>query len=178
MTTSDKPTATAEAISAASVIRSPSLLIASWFLSGLAPVAPGTAGSLAALPLVAAVLHMLPLPWTVALVVLLFGLGVWSASEAGRRWGKVDHGAIVIDEVVGQLIAVAIPFYLLGDAILSLPEALFFGFVAFRLFDIVKVWPADYFDVHSKNGWGVMLDDVFAGIWAGIVVVILGLALY
>jgi phosphatidylglycerophosphatase A len=46
------------------------------------------------------------------------------------------------------------------------------------LFDIVKVWPADYFDVHSKNGWGVMLDDVFAGIWAGIVVVMLGLALY
>ncbi len=92
--------------------------------------------------------------------------------------GKVDHGAIVIDEVVGQLIAVAIPFYLLGVAILSLPEALFLGFVAFRLFDIVKVWPADYFDVHSKNGWGVMLDDVFAGIWAGIVVALLGLALY
>ncbi len=161
-----------------SVLRSPALLLASWFGVGLSPRAPGTAGSIAALPLVALLVYYLPVVTTAIIGLLLFFVGVWSASEAGRRWGQADHGAIVIDEVVGQLLATAIPVYVLGDVLASFPVVILLSLVTFRLFDIVKVWPADYVDKHSKNGWGVMLDDVFAGLWAGVVVIALLLMTY
>ena len=146
-------------------------VLASWFGAGFSPVAPGTVGSLAALPFVALVL-MLDIQWVLVCSLLLMLVGVWSAGIAGRHWGQVDHGSIVIDEVLGQLLAIAIPHYLLGGQIA--PVWLYsLGFLGFRLFDIVKPWPADVFDRRAKNGWGVMLDDVVAGIWAGPVVTLL-----
>ncbi len=149
------------------VIKSPGLLLATWWGSGLSPKAPGTVGSVAALPF--CYFWLLTLPgWGVAgVALLLLLLGVWAAEQAGEAWGKVDHGAIVIDEVLGQLLALALPFYAMGASAISL-ELLLVGFLLFRLFDVAKPWPVSYFDNHWKSGWGVMLDDVAAGVLAGL----------
>ena len=99
-----------EAPTAAEVIKSPALLLATWWGTGLSPRAPGTVGSLAALPFCSIWLLYLP-PWGVAgVALLLLFLGVWAAEQAGAAWGKPDHGAIVIDEVLGQLLALALPY--------------------------------------------------------------------
>ncbi len=131
--------------------------------SGLAPVAPGTFGSFTA-----AILLFLPgrvpgiPPWTpmfaiVALVVVFF-LGVWSARIAEFRHGK-DPGIVVIDEVAGMIVTlIAIPN--------SVP-ALIMGFFLFRATDIVKPWPARSAE-KVPGSWGVMLDDVVAGIYSNI----------
>lgn len=148
-------------------LRSPALLLAAGFASGLSPVAPGTAGSLVTIPL-AWWLIGLGTPQLLAATSIIFLLGVWSSAIAGKAWGKVDHGAIVIDEVAGQLLTFAVPLVMVpGFA----PDSAFLlaGFALFRLFDIVKPWPARYFDLHCKNAWGVMLDDIAAGLMAGIV---------
>jgi len=156
-----------EAPTAAAVIKSPALLLATWWGTGLSPRAPGTVGSLAALPFCSIWLLYLP-PWGVAgVALLLLFLGVWAAEQAGAAWGKPDHGAIVIDEVLGQLLALALPYYVLGASAVSF-QFLLVGFVLFRLFDIAKPWPVSYFDNHWKSGWGVMLDDVVAGLLAGL----------
>ncbi len=149
------------------VFRSPALLIATWFGSGLSPKAPGTAGSLAALPFIYLVLRYLPMWGVVTVGVLVMVSGTWASKRAAARWGQVDHGAIVVDEVLGQLIASGLAFYL-GDQSLLDCKLLMVGFVFFRLFDISKVWPASFFDRHVKNALGVMLDDVAAGVWAGV----------
>ena len=142
------------------------IAIASWFGSGFAPKAPGTVGSLAALPLIWPLLYFSPL-WLVAVVtIFLFLAGTWAAGVAGQAWGKVDHGSIVIDEVVGMILAVSIPFYLLGQWA-DLPTVAAVSFVTFRCFDIAKPWPVSLIDRHMKTGMGVMLDDVAAGLYAG-----------
>ena len=142
------------------------IAIASWFGSGFAPKAPGTVGSLAALPLIWPLLYFTPL-WLVAVVtIFLFLAGTWAAGVAGQAWGKVDHGSIVIDEVVGMILAVSIPFYLLGQWA-DLPTVAAVSFVTFRCFDIAKPWPVSLIDRRIKTGLGVMLDDVAAGLYAG-----------
>lgn len=150
----------------AQVLRSPALMLATWWGAGLSPRAPGTVGSLVALPFCCVWLLTLP-AWGVAGVgLMLLFLGVWAAEQAGKAWGKVDHGAIVIDEVLGQLLALALPYYVLGVPVTSF-EFLLVGFLLFRIFDVAKPWPVSYFDIHWKSGWGVMLDDVAAGLLAG-----------
>lgn len=149
------------------VFRSPALLIATWFGSGLSPKAPGTAGSLAALPFIYLVLSYSQI-WVVLTIGLLVMVsGTWASKRAGARWGQVDHGAIVVDEVLGQLIAIGLAFHL-GDRPSLDWQIVLLGFVFFRVFDVSKVWPASYFDRHVKNALGVMLDDVAAGVWAGV----------
>ena len=144
------------------------LILASWFGSGYAPKAPGTVGSLAALPLVLPLLYACPPVVVLSIGVALLIAGAWAAGIAGAAWGQVDHGAIVIDEVVGMLVAAAIPFYLLNQWIG--PGALAaVSFLAFRVFDIAKPWPISLLDRRLKNGWGVMVDDVAAGMLAGTV---------
>ena len=104
----------------AQVLKSPALLLATWWGAGLSPRAPGTVGSLAALPFCYFWLLALP-AWGVAgLGLTLLFIGVWAAKQAGKAWGKVDHGAIVIDEVLGQLLALALPFYVLDASAISL----------------------------------------------------------
>lgn len=149
------------------VLRSPSLLIATWFGSGLSPKAPGTAGSLAALPFIYLLLSCTTTWAVLAAGVLILALGTWASKQAGMRWGQVDHGAIVVDEVLGQLIAIGLAFHLINQPSLDW-KVISIGFVFFRFFDITKVWPASYFDRHVKNALGVMLDDVAAGVWAGV----------
>lgn len=140
-------------------------LVASGFGSGLAPVAPGTAGSVAAALALALTLGApLTLHWTLWLTSV--GLAIWSAGNAGRAWGVIDHPAIVIDEVVGLWVAILIPMTLLTG-----PQSgwvLVMGaLLLFRLFDIAKPWPVNQLERSVSGGWGVVLDDVAAGVMAG-----------
>jgi phosphatidylglycerophosphatase A len=133
------------------------LVIATFFGAGLAPKAPGTAGTAAALPLAWAASH-LPLGGQIAVALLVTLGGMPAAQAAGRYYGVVDSGHIVIDEVAGLLVTMlGVPFR---------PWTALAGFLLFRLFDITKPWPASYFDRKVKNGAGVVLDDVAAGVYA------------
>ena len=149
------------------LLRQPACALALGFGAGLAPRAPGTVGSLLGVLLA---LALVPLPTAVAGVVLvgLSAVGVWCCGVAGRRLGVSDHPAIVWDEVVGMaltLLAVppAWPHYLAG-------------FVLFRAFDILKPWPVGVLDRHVGGGLGVMLDDLAAGLLAGLSLQLLMLA--
>lgn len=138
--------------------------------AGLAPTAPGTAGSAIALLPWWFLLRRLPLAWYVVVLVLGFALGVWACSVAGRRLGVQDHGALVWDEVIGMWIA-----------LFAAPAGwawMVAGFVLFRLFDICKPWPVGLADRRVKGGIGVMLDDVLAGVYALVVLQLAALAIW
>lgn len=135
--------------------------IATGFGSGLIPRAPGTAGSLVALVPWWFALRGLPIAWYVLLLILAFTAGVWACQVAGKRLGVDDHRALVWDEFVGQWIA-------LCAAPRDWPWMIA-GFLLFRLFDIWKPWPIRVADRRVHGGFGVMLDDVLAGIYALIV---------
>jgi phosphatidylglycerophosphatase A len=127
------------------------------FGSGLAPKAPGTFGTLAALPLVW-LLAMLPLGWSASVIVAGAVLGVYLCDLVSRDIGADDHGAIVWDEIIGFAITLwAVPFTL-GNVLLA--------FALFRLLDIAKPWPIRWFDRNIHGGLGVMLDDIVAGVLA------------
>lgn len=139
---------------------------ATWFGSGFTPVAPGTAGSLAALPFVwfFAVNGFFPLLLFI-LVTLFSGVAVSYYISSDKS--ADDPQIVVIDEVCGMGISILMipaadldPFTFKAWAIVLIS----FGF--FRLFDIWKPWPASYFDSKVHNGWGMMLDDVVAGVYA------------
>ncbi|GAB4350982.1 MAG: hypothetical protein Kow0073_05880 [Immundisolibacter sp.] len=149
------------------LLRRPACALALGFGAGLAPRAPGTVGSLLGVLLA---LTLVPLPIAVAGMLLagLSAVGVWCCGVAGRRLGVADHPAIVWDEVVGMaltLLAVppAWPHYLAG-------------FVLFRAFDILKPWPVSMLDRQVGGGLGVMLDDLAAGLLAGLSLQLLLLA--
>lgn len=151
-------------------------LIATFFYVGHMRPAPGTWGSLAALP-VAWVIYVLIGPWGLALgVVISYVLGVWATAVETK--GKEDHdpSEIVIDEVAGQWIAllpVAFGAQMMSVDITALWPGWIAAFALFRLFDITKWGPIGWADrMHGPTG--VMLDDVIAGIFAAVGVVILG----
>ena len=124
------------------------------FGSGLARHAPGTFGTLLAIPFYL-VLAALP-PWLYALtVVAAFALGCWVCDLVCRELGVHDHGGIVFDEFVGYWITMFLLPPTLGWVLA--------GFVAFRVFDIWKPWPIRWFDRNVRGGFGVMFDDVVAG---------------
>ncbi len=137
----------------------PAFWLSTWFGAGLLPKIPGTWGSAAALPFAWAIAwyggHWTLLPASFA----AFGVGIWAAGVYSRRSGIKDAGPIVIDEVAGQWLTLA-PFAF--D-----PLNWFAGFILFRAADIVKPWPASWADREVKGGFGVMLDDMFAGVYAG-----------
>jgi phosphatidylglycerophosphatase A len=136
------------------LFRRPAHFLALGFGSGLAPFAPGTFGTLVAIP-IAAVLRVYASDVVfVACIVLLFALGVWACDVTSRDLGVADHGSIVIDEVVAFLIVL---YFVGGD-----PLRQAFAFLLFRVFDIAKPPPIRQVDATLKNGFGVMLDDVLA----------------
>lgn len=144
------------------VLGSPAGWIASGFGSGLSPVAPGTTGSLAALlPWLA--LRELPLWAHVAAIVLAFALGVWASNIVIGRLRIEDPGVIVWDEFVGQWIALMPLLWIAHNW-----SWIVAGFALFRLFDVWKPWPVSWADRKVKGGFGVMLDDVLAGLYAAI----------
>jgi phosphatidylglycerophosphatase A len=129
---------------------------------GHAPVASGTAGTLVALPLMAplAALRDASLVGYLACLLVVIGIAVWSAGEAEEILGGADHRTIVVDEVAGMLLAGAfIPGSWLAVGI---------AFVLFRLFDVVKPFPANVFDGQMEGGIGVVGDDLVAGVYAGL----------
>jgi phosphatidylglycerophosphatase A len=137
----------------------PACLVATWFGAGRLPRAPGTWGSLAALPFAAA-LAWLGGPWLVLLTALaVFCLGVWASDRYMAAYGVHDPAAIVVDEVVGQWLTVAL--------LPLTPVAYLLGFALFRITDMVKPWPAAWIDRTVADAFGVMLDDVVAAIYAG-----------
>jgi phosphatidylglycerophosphatase A len=134
----------------------PWVLLAAWGPCGYAPVAPGTFGTLGAIPLYLAVSRLAPGAY-VAFTFAFSALAVYAAERAGKYWGIADASPIVIDEVAGYLLTMAlVPF--------SWP-AVAAGFVLFRIFDVLKPWPASALD-RVKNGFGVVMDDLAAGVWA------------
>ena len=141
------------------LVRSPVLLLAFGFGSGLSPKAPGTVGTIAAIPLwlLLAQLPQIPYILVVAAAALI---GISICGVAAERLGVHDHGGIVWDEFVGLWIAMAFlpPTYV----------SLALGFVLFRLFDIIKPWPISWLDKHVGGGLGIMIDDVVAGLAAGV----------
>jgi phosphatidylglycerophosphatase A len=135
------------------------------FGSGLAPVAPGTFGSLVGLA-IALAMAPLGLAWNLVAVAVAVGVGIWICGESARRLGVHDHPAIVWDEVAGMMITMlAVP-----DAWWGAPLA----FVLFRLFDIAKPWPIREIDHGLGGGMGIMLDDVLAGLFAALGLTIVG----
>ncbi|HUB92309.1 MAG TPA: phosphatidylglycerophosphatase A [Dyella sp.] len=143
------------------LLSTPAGWLACGFGSGLAPVAQGTFGSLAAI-LPWLLLRQLSLPLNVLVIVIGFAIGVWACDVAGRALGVDDHRSLVWDEFIGQWIA-------LLPALLAPWWAVALGFGLFRLFDVWKPWPIRYLDQHLKGGFGVMVDDVIAGVFAAIV---------
>jgi phosphatidylglycerophosphatase A len=123
---------------------------------GFIPFAPGTFGSIPGLVL-ALVLRAVAPWWAEGVaVVLLFLLGVWAAKAAETWFGRIDPGPVVIDEVVGMLITTLfLPLSTLGWIV---------GFAVFRACDVIKPFPAGRAE-RLPGGWGVMSDDVLAGVW-------------
>jgi len=142
--------------------------IALGFGSGLSPVAPGTAGSLAAIVPWLIVRGLHPVAYAVFLVAT-FALGVWACNWAVRRTNVDDPSFVVWDEFVGQWIALLPLIVLARSAWWTIA-----GFILFRIFDIWKPWPVSLADRDVGGGLGVMVDDVVAGAYAAIV---LGVAL-
>ena len=133
-------------------------VVATGLGSGYAPLAPGTAGSLVGLALFWP-LHRLPLAGQAATTALVFVLGVAAAGHVARRLGVEDPGLVVADEVVGMWVS------LLGMP-LTVVTALA-GFVLFRVFDVFKPYPARDLE-RLPGGWGIMCDDVMAGVYANL----------
>lgn len=146
----------------ARLLREPVHFLALGFGSGLAPKAPGTAGTLVAV-LIDPLLRPLGLELRVLLVAVMFLAGIWICGESAQRLGKHDHPAIVWDEIVGYL---ALMLFLPGGWAWALS-----GFLVFRLFDIWKPWPIRQLDHGVPGGFGIMLDDILAAAWGALLLV-------
>jgi phosphatidylglycerophosphatase A len=133
--------------------------------AGYSPIAPGTCGTAVTVPLAYA-LAGLPL-WQYTLVLLgITTVGIWAADRADRAWGTHDSGRIVVDEVAGYLTTVA-----LVDRGHWVPLAV--GFVVFRVLDIVKPPPIRWLDRTMPGGFGVVVDDIAAGVLGMVIMVAL-----
>jgi len=140
-------------------LRNPIHFLALGFGTGLAPKAPGTFGTLAAFPLYYLMMD-LSLTTYLLITLVITVVGFWICDKAANDMAVHDHGAIVWDEIAGMLITlIAAPVSWL---------AVLIGFALFRFFDILKPWPIKLLDRHVKGGFGIMIDDVLAGIFAAI----------
>lgn len=138
----------------------PANFLAMGFGSGLSRYAPGTVGTLVAIP------FFLCMPkanhfFYLGTLIILFIVGLWCCGHSAKLLGAHDHPAIVWDEIVGMLVVLFMipltPLYLL------------LGFLLFRFFDIIKPWPIGWVDRKVDHGMGIMLDDVIAGVMAWLV---------
>ncbi|WP_211227576.1 phosphatidylglycerophosphatase A family protein [Chitinibacter tainanensis] len=148
------------------LMRHPAHWLAFGFGAGLARRAPGTWGTLVALPLFALLHIWLPAPIIFALCWPLFAAGIWFCEVTGRALGVSDYGGIVWDEIVAMLMVLCFaPESWLGWLM---------AFALFRLFDIVKPWPIRWCDHQIKGGLGVMVDDILAAAMAIAVLLVIG----
>jgi phosphatidylglycerophosphatase A len=147
------------------LLEHPAHLMACGLGSGLSPWAPGTAGTLFAWASYPILKPLFSDAWFLGFLAVAFAVGVWACHRTGRDLGVADHGSIVWDEIV--------PFWLV---LMLTPAGLLWqtaAFLLFRVFDIIKPPPANWADANLKNGFGVMLDDVFA---AGYTILVILLA--
>jgi len=139
-------------------------VLATWFGCGLSPVAPGTAGSLAAV----IIAYFLPWPpLTFALLALaITPVGIWAAGVTEKQVGRPDPGLVVIDEVAGQWLTLA------AVSVINW-KSLLMGFLLFRLFDIWKPFPVNRLE-RLPGGFGIMADDLAAGLYGALVIFVVG----
>ena len=133
------------------------VLLASFGYVGYFPIAPGTAGSAAAIPLFLLIRWSGSTAVELSAVVAVFAIGVWAASGTEVALGRKDPGIVVIDEVLGMLITQAL--------LPATVPVILLGFLFFRVFDVVKPPPAAQLE-HLNGGLGIMADDAVAGIYA------------
>jgi len=135
------------------------------FGSGLSPIAPGTVGTLAAIPVYLLMVSFLP-PWLYIFLTIVFTfIGIGICNRVSKDLQTHDFSGIVWDEIVGYLITM-----------MFLPlswELILLGFVLFRFFDILKPWPINWLDKHISGGLGIMLDDVLAGLFSWVILVLI-----
>jgi phosphatidylglycerophosphatase A len=135
------------------------LPLATLFGAGRSPVVPGTIGTLAALPIAVLSWRFLPVWGHVAATVALAGAGLWASGVAARAFGVKDPGPVVIDEAAGLMVTLAgIPFGWTAGAL---------AFLLFRAMDVLKPPPARRLE-RLPGGWGIMLDDLAAGVYANL----------
>ncbi|MFT4561519.1 MAG: phosphatidylglycerophosphatase A [Gammaproteobacteria bacterium] len=144
------------------MLRDPGHFLALGGGSGLFPKAPGTAGSLVGLLVYWPMMALDNLTY-IAITIALFGIGVALCQRTAAILGEHDHPAIVWDEIVGMLLTLSV----ISPSIIGCVLA----FVLFRIFDIFKPWPINFLDRRITGGFGIMLDDVFAAIYSGIILV-------
>jgi phosphatidylglycerophosphatase A len=140
------------------VLTNPVHFLAFGFGSGLSPVAPGTTGTMAAIPIAWLMAEYLTLPLYLAVTLIAMVVGFWICGRSSEMLGVHDHRGIVWDEFVGYFITM-----------IAVPQTWYWmllGFLLFRFFDIFKPWPAKQFDASLHNGVGIMIDDVIAGLYA------------
>jgi phosphatidylglycerophosphatase A len=128
---------------------------------GYAPVAPGTFGSAVGLAVYYFVRRQSSTTLELATIAIILLIALWSATEAEHHFGGIDPGPVVIDEVIGMLITLALHPVNLSGAIA--------GFVIFRVLDVVKPWPARRLEL-LPGGFGVVLDDAMAGVYGNLIV--------
>ncbi len=140
------------------MLRNPLHLLSLGFGSGLSPHAPGTMGTLVAVPLYLMLSRLELIAYLIA-IASGFILGIYVCNYTSKALGVHDHSGIVWDEIIGYwiaMIAVPAPTW----------QWILTGFVLFRFFDIVKPWPVNLADKHLPGGFGIMIDDVLAGLYA------------
>jgi len=144
-------------------LKNPVHFFALGFGSGLLRPAPGTWGTLMSIPVYFSLLAILPEGLTSYLALLLasFLIGIYLCGQTADDVGEHDHGAIVWDEFVG--------FFVTMTLVSPIWQNVVIGFVLFRLFDIVKPWPIKLLDKHVHGGFGIMIDDVLAGVFAALI---------
>lgn len=141
------------------ILTDPVLFLAFGFGSGLIKKAPGTCGTIAALPVYYLLAHSDSIIYSIATIISSVA-GIWFCDIAAKKLNEPDYGGIVWDEITGYLITLwFVPFSW---------SAMLIGFVLFRLFDIVKPQPIKWVDAKVHGGLGIMLDDIIAAIFAGI----------
>ena len=142
------------------ILKDPVLFLAFGFGSGLAKKAPGTFGTLAAIPIYWLLVHTNAVIYSVTTLLICFS-GIWICGKAAEKLGVHDHPGIVWDEIAGLLVTLWWTEFSWA--------MLLAGFVLFRLFDIVKPWPIKRVDQEVQGGFGIMLDDILAGLLAALV---------
>lgn len=145
-------------------------MIATWFKSGLSPKAPGTVGSLCSLPLAWFLIHYWGSLGVGIGAIFLFLVGWWATHIVLKdKSNGTDPGFVVIDETVGQLLSFIFVAHLPLDI-----STYILGFAFFRFFDIIKPWPVSFFDKKIHSAFGVMTDDVCAGLYAAVLLTLTG----
>jgi len=146
------------------ILIDPTLCLAFGFGSGLSKKAPGTMGTLIAVPIYLALVQAGFVIYSV-LTILCSLVGIWICGKAAEKLGEHDFGGIVWDEIAGYLITMWFVGFSWQNVVL--------GFVLFRVFDIIKPWPIKWIDKKVSGGFGIMFDDVVAGVFAGLILLYL-----